>query len=91
LKIPNSDFGNREFFTLKIPHAMWDFQGKIRNASATSLSPKNRDIVRCSCVTALIGPRQCGKTTLAREWVEADSLNYFDLKTLDISRVSMSQ
>lgn len=47
--------------------------------------------LRCSCVTALIGPRQCGKTTLAREWVEADSLNYFDLKTLDISRVSMSQ
>jgi predicted AAA+ superfamily ATPase len=36
--------------------------------------------LRRSRVTALIGPRQCGKTTLAREWVEADSLNYFDLE-----------
>jgi len=31
-------------------------------------------------VVALIGPRQCGKTTLAREFVAADSSNYFDLE-----------
>jgi predicted AAA+ superfamily ATPase len=31
-------------------------------------------------VVALIGPRQCGKTTLARRIVAADSLNYFDLE-----------
>lgn len=33
-----------------------------------------------SRVTALIGPRQCGKTTLARRFVAPDSLNYFDLE-----------
>ena len=29
---------------------------------------------------ALLGPRQCGKTTLARELVDQDSPNYFDLE-----------
>ncbi|HLE30814.1 MAG TPA: ATP-binding protein [Anaerolineales bacterium] len=33
-----------------------------------------------SRVVALIGPRQSGKTTLAREFVPGDSLNYFDLE-----------
>lgn len=33
-----------------------------------------------SRVTALIGPRQCGKTTLARQYVPPESLNYFDLE-----------
>lgn len=31
-------------------------------------------------VVALIGPRQCGKTTLAREFVSPRSVNYFDLE-----------
>lgn len=31
-------------------------------------------------VVALIGPRQCGKTTLARQFVSPDSINYFDLE-----------
>jgi predicted AAA+ superfamily ATPase len=29
---------------------------------------------------ALLGPRQCGKTTLAREIVAPDSPRYFDLE-----------
>ncbi len=33
-----------------------------------------------SRVVALPGPRQCGKTTLARQFLAADSLNYFDLE-----------
>lgn len=33
-----------------------------------------------SRVVALIGPRQCGKTTLARQFVPINSLNYFDLE-----------
>lgn len=33
-----------------------------------------------SRVVALIGPRQCGKTTLARALVEVDSPRYFDLE-----------
>jgi len=39
---------------------------------ATALT-RNRVIV-------LIGPRQCGKTTMARTFVPPDSLNYFDLE-----------
>jgi len=31
-------------------------------------------------VVALVGPRQCGKTTLARQLVPADSVRYFDLE-----------
>ena len=33
-----------------------------------------------SPVVAVVGPRQCGKTTLARQFVTADSPNYFDLE-----------
>ena len=33
-----------------------------------------------SRVIALLGPRQCGKTTLARQFVSAQSANYFDLE-----------
>jgi predicted AAA+ superfamily ATPase len=36
--------------------------------------------LRRSPVTVLLGPRQCGKTTLARQLVPTDSLNYFDLE-----------
>lgn len=31
-------------------------------------------------VVVLTGPRQCGKTTLARQLLDEDSLNYFDLE-----------
>ena len=33
-----------------------------------------------SRAVALLGPRQCGKTTLAQEFVDVDSPNYFDLE-----------
>lgn len=39
-----------------------------------------RRAVRRSRVTALLGPRQCGKTTLARQLLDVNSLNYFDLE-----------
>ncbi len=39
-----------------------------------------RTALRRSRVVALLGPRQCGKTTLARQIVPPDSLNYFDLE-----------
>lgn len=45
---------------------------------------KERDRVaqalRRSRVVAILGPRQCGKTTLARTFVPPESLNYFDLE-----------
>ncbi len=39
-----------------------------------------RRALRRSRVVALIGPRQCGKTTVARWLVEPTSVNYFDLE-----------
>lgn len=39
-----------------------------------------RAALRRSRVVALVGPRQCGKTTLAREIVHAASPGYFDLE-----------
>ncbi|MFZ2658184.1 MAG: ATP-binding protein [Victivallales bacterium] len=34
-----------------------------------------------SKIVVLAGPRQCGKTTLAREFLDEDSINYFDLES----------
>jgi len=46
-----------------------------------------RDLER-SRVVALLGPRQCGKTTLARTFVDPGSINYFDLENpLDLARL----
>ena len=39
-----------------------------------------RRALKRSQVVALVGPRQSGKTTLARRLVPAESLNYFDLE-----------
>jgi predicted AAA+ superfamily ATPase len=39
-----------------------------------------RQALERSQVVALLGPRQCGKTTLARQIVPPDSPNYFDLE-----------
>ena len=39
-----------------------------------------RAALRHSPVVALVGPPQCGKTTLARQFVPPDSPNYFDLQ-----------
>lgn len=41
-----------------------------------------------SRVVLVVGPRQCGKTTLARQLQEADSVNYFDLEDpADLARL----
>ncbi len=39
-----------------------------------------RAALQRSRVVAMLGSRQCGKTTMARQFVAADSLNYFDLE-----------
>ena len=39
-----------------------------------------RQALERSRVVILTGPRQCGKTTLARQLVDEDSINYFDLE-----------
>jgi hypothetical protein len=49
-----------------------------------------RTALERSRVVALVGPRQAGKTTLARQFVPPDSLNYFDLED-PISLVRLEQ
>ena len=39
-----------------------------------------RDGLKASPVVALLGPRQCGKTTLARHLAESGATTYFDLE-----------
>lgn len=46
----------------------------------TELISRIRAGLRRSRVVALVGPRQCGKTTLAQQIVRAESPNYFDLE-----------
>ncbi len=45
-----------------------------------ALSDRIRSSLRRNPVTVLAGPRQCGKTTLARQFLDPDSLAYFDLE-----------
>ncbi|NLT71492.1 MAG: ATP-binding protein [Verrucomicrobiaceae bacterium] len=47
-------------------------RSRIRNSISYAL--------RRSRIVALIGPRQCGKTTLAQEFLSPESANYFDLE-----------
>ena len=44
------------------------------------LSRQIETALQRSRIVALIGPRQCGKTTLARQFVPANDINYFDLE-----------
>ncbi len=46
----------------------------------TSVKKHIQAALKRSRAVALLGPRQCGKTTLARLWVEMTSPNYFDLE-----------
>lgn len=52
----------------------WDMIERVR------LHTRIARALKRSRVVALIGPRQSGKTTLAREIVSSDSVNYFDLE-----------
>ena len=50
-------------------------------AVASSLIPRAaQTVVEQALRRSPVGPRQCGKTTLARQLVSADSPNYFDLE-----------
>ncbi|RRK02800.1 hypothetical protein Ga0100230_001770, partial [Opitutaceae bacterium TAV3] len=48
--------------------------------SRAQLKQQIRQALGRAKVVALLGPRQCGKTTLAREFVDENSANYFDLE-----------
>jgi len=42
-----------------------------------------RKVIRRSRIVVLVGPRQCGKTTLAREFLKPGQKNYYDLEDPD--------
>lgn len=46
----------------------------------TPLLDQMRAALQRSRILLLVGPRQCGKTTLARQLVDEESVNYFDLE-----------
>ena len=57
------------------------FHGKrIAMLERKTIHAKISAAIQRSRVVGLIGPRQCGKTTLARTFVDVDSPNYFDLE-----------
>lgn len=71
-----------DHFTLKIRLNMTDFQGKMIAMIYPRLDLQQAiaQALTRSRVVMLVGPRQCGKTTLAHQFVPADALNYFDLE-----------
>jgi predicted AAA+ superfamily ATPase len=46
----------------------------------TALFQRIEKALKRSRAAALIGPRQCGKTTVARQFLSPKSTNYFDLE-----------
>ena len=57
------------------------FHGKFTDMiRRNALQIRLRELLRHHRCVALLGPRQCGKTTMARQFVAADSENYFDLE-----------
>jgi len=62
---------------------MPDYQGNnvFMIERAVTTAAIRTALERCRIV-ALLGPRHCGKTPLARRFVPPESLNYFDLEDL---------
>lgn len=60
---------------------MFDFQCILSTMiKRNELKQNIEKSLKRSRAVVLIGPRQCGKTTMAREFAKTDSLNYFDLE-----------
>ena len=65
-----------------------DFHGIHRRVIDRAALQTVRHALSRTPVVAVVGPRQCGKTTLARQIVPADSPGYFDLEDpLDLARL----
>jgi uncharacterized protein len=67
--------------TIKFDLDMKDIHGNHETMiQRTSIHAALNDALARSRVVVLVGPRQSGKTTLARELLEEESVNYFDLE-----------
>lgn len=71
--------------TMKFLHKMGEFHGRLQAMSMriprqNLLAAIRRALARSRAV-ALVGPRQVGKTTLARSFLPQDSNRYFDLES----------
>jgi hypothetical protein len=72
---------------LEIYNSGWQFARNMREVDRQSLTKHLKDSIDHFRVTALLGPRQCGKTTLARTF-DVPRGNYFDLEDpLDQARL----
>lgn len=66
---------------MKFKYSLFEFHGMLHSMTKrVGLLSRIRSALRRSRVVALIGPRQSGKTTLARQIVPMDSVRYFDLE-----------
>ena len=66
---------------MKIDHHMVDFHGTLPGMiDRPILREQVAAALRRSRVVVLTGPRQCGKTTVAREFLPEESVNWFDLE-----------
>ncbi len=76
-------------YTMKIMHNTRDFHGVLSMIERSTWLEAIRLSLARSRIVTLIGPRQCGKTTLAREFLPEDSANYFDLEDpLSLARLA---
>jgi ABC-type uncharacterized transport system YnjBCD ATPase subunit len=72
-----------EIGTLKFVRQLQDFQGIALGGAflpRCSLFASLQAALARAPVVALLGPRQCGKTTLARQLGPVASAKYFDLE-----------
>ena len=80
------DWRGLEIFENEGDHEILALPDRISWCIIVCMIDRQTDIAWCatalkrSRVVAVLGPRQCGKTTLARQFVPADSINYFDLE-----------
>src|SRR3972149_2113174 len=66
---------------MKLESGMFDFRGKIQGViDRPRRLAEIRAALRRAPIVALVGPRQSGKTTLARQIVQLSSEAYFDLE-----------
>jgi predicted AAA+ superfamily ATPase len=71
---------------LNIERRSLNIQGMLKREK---LLARLRAGLKAAPAVALLGPRQCGKTTLARQLAGASQNTYFDLESpIDLARLS---